>query len=118
MATFRVKLTTLEVKLITEKLLVKANDHVICHLTSNDLQMTGHLSFSHLRSFRSLAITVADRHLLQASNLDLMIFNMTGLSLWKKPINYISLNGCENRCREELARRLLKTLYNGIIMED
>ena len=50
--------------MITEKLLVKANDHVICHLTSNDLQMTGHLSFSHLRSFRSLAITASDRNIL------------------------------------------------------
>ena len=57
MTTSKVKLTTSEVKLTTEKLLVKANDYVICHLTSNDLQMTGHLSFSHLRSFRSLAIT-------------------------------------------------------------
>src|ERR1043166_3102963 len=57
LTTSEVKITTSEVKLTTEKLLVKANDYVICHLTSNDLQMTGHLSFSHLRSFRSLAIT-------------------------------------------------------------
>src|SRR5437763_1095651 len=55
---FESQIDHFRVKLITEKLLVKANDHVICHLTSNDLQMTGHLSFSHLRSFRSLAITV------------------------------------------------------------
>ena len=37
--------------------IISSNDYVICHLTSNDLQMTGHLSFSHLRSFRSLTIT-------------------------------------------------------------
>ncbi|CAG8451105.1 4856_t:CDS:2, partial [Cetraspora pellucida] len=45
------------------------------------------------------------------SNLDLIIRNMIGLSLWKKPISYISLNGYRNRCQEELVRQLLKRLY-------
>jgi len=36
----------------------------------------------------------------------------------EKPINYISLNECENRCQEELTKRLPKILYNRIIIED
>ena len=38
-----------------------SNDQVICHLTSNDPQMTGHLSFSHLRSFKWLVNTAKSR---------------------------------------------------------
>ncbi len=40
------------------------------------------------------------------------------ITIVKKPINYILLNGCKNRYQKELARRLSKTLYNRIIMKD